>query len=235
MLIYSSRTAKPLSQTLISYELIPVFILTILLASFGCSSNNPTGSGPVGPVAVTVSPASGPPLTSVTLSGVDSSTIDPANMYALVSGAPAPLFVADSGGAVKVTIPAIVDSATQWIDTSISAMSLVILNSQTGDTVAFGENIFTLETLPPSPGAATQMLSDWTTIATSWETIATALSGGPGVEDQIVSSALSGLDSLIFGSDSLSLKSLTTKLGSGNPQDLALLESLLGSSGVVEQ
>lgn len=228
--MFSSSLRKYLPATIAS----ALLTVSLLFSAYGCSGNNGTAPVSGGIIDVTAQPSAGPPLTSIAVTGIDSSNIDLTVMYALVNDALAPLSISDSG-AVKVTIPAIVDSATQWIDTSISAMSLVILNSQTGDTVAFGENIFTLETLPPSPGAATQMLSDWTTIATSWETIATALSGGPGVEDQIVSSALSGLDSLIFGSDSLSLKSLTTKLGSGNPQDLALLESLLGSSGVVEQ
>ncbi len=213
-------------------------LATLLLAtlSFGlsCSGDSPVQSGPVVNVPVTVTPISGPPLTSVRVLGLDSMNVDFSNTFAYFNGVLTPLFISDSGK-VSVTVPAIVDSATMWIDTSITTMSLVIVRSITGDTVALGKDIFTLEALLPAPGSVTQMLTDWTTISTSLQTISQMFGGVPGVQEQISSALLSALDSLVNSSDSLSLKSVTARLTAGNPQELALLDALFGSSGIVEQ
>jgi hypothetical protein len=227
----SSITTNQLSVTRL---LLAASLLATLSFGLSCSGNNPAESGSIGKIPVTVTPISGPPLTSVRVLGLDSMNVDFSDTYAYFNGVLTPLFVSDSGK-VSVTVPAIVDSATMWIDTSITTMSLVIVRSTTGDTAAIGKDVFTLEALLPAPGSVTQMMTDWGTISASWQTISQILDGGPGAREQICSALLSALDSLINGSDSLSLKSLTARVTAGNPQELALLDALFGSSGVAEQ
>ncbi|MBN4057157.1 hypothetical protein JYU19_02500 [bacterium AH-315-J21] len=228
-----SSSNKNITPFKLTVSLLTVLSLTLVL-SLSCSKNNPVDGQTGGPISVTVQPVTGPPLTSVTVVGLDTTNIDLSKNYAYLNGSLAPLFISDSG-LIKVTIPAIIDSVTKWIDTTITSMSLVIVKAETGDTVAIGADIFTLEALLPAPGSVTQMLTDWGTISTSLKTISQALGTGPGAEEQVTSALLSALDSLINGSDTLSLKSLSAQLSAGSPQDLALLDALFGSSGVVEQ
>ncbi len=228
-----SSSKKNITPLRLTVSLLTVLSLTLAL-SLSCSKNNPLDGEVGGIVLVTVAPVSGPPLTSVTVVGLDTTNVDLSKNYAYFNGSLAPLFVSDSG-LIKVTIPAIVDSVTKWIDTTITSMSLVIVNAETGDTIAAGDDIFTLEALLPAPGSVTQMLTDWGTITTSLQTISQMFGGVPGAQEQISSALLSALDSLVNSSDSLSLKSITARLTAGNPQELALLDALFGSSGIVEQ
>ena len=209
--------------------------LIILIPALSCSKKKPVESTPsiTPPVTISVTPLSGPPLTSVSVQGISPSSIDPTDTYALINGAVAPLFV--TGNSLTLTIPVIVDSATLWIDTSITSMSLAIIKGPNADTIAFGANIFTLEALPKAPGSTAQMLNDWQTISTSLQTISQVLGGAPGVEEQIFSSFLIALDSVLNSSNSLSLSSLTARLTSGNPAELELFDAVFGSSGAVEQ
>ncbi len=217
------------------YAIISLALLSLSLLS--CSKNNPTdsgtGSGNNGQT-ITVLPVSGPPLTVVTIEGLNTTGLELGNAIVEVNGSIAPLFVSDTTS-IRLTIPVFIDSATMTIDTLQSELSVAIVDTLSGDTIAFGENIFTVTALSPATGTTSQLVADWQSIATSLQTISAVMPTTPGVEEQMMSSMLIALDSLINSTDSLSLISLTSRLSVDDPQGLELLDALLGSCGVVEQ
>ncbi len=211
-------------------------LVLLSLTLLSCSKNNPTDSDTGGTIGqtITVLPVTGPPLTVVTIEGLNTTGLNLDAAVAVVNGSITPLFSSDTTS-VRVTIPIFIDSVTMTIDTSQSNLSVAIIDTLSGDTIAFGADIFAVTALTPSPGTTTQLVTDWQSIATSLQTISASIPTTPGLEEQMMTSMLSALDSLINGSDSLSLISLTSRLSSDNPQALELLDALMASSGVVEQ
>jgi hypothetical protein len=126
------------------------------------------------------------------------------------------------------------DSASAWTSDSIT-LSLTIVNIFSGDTIALGVDVFSLETLPPAPGTAVQMQSDLQRISTALGMISSTFQGGPGEEEMFDSAAIFALDSLIGASDTLSLAGALAKLYADDPNGLLLLDALLAASGIDEQ
>ncbi len=210
-----------------------IIVVMSIVAVLGCSKKAPTDSEPDGITSLTVTPISGPPLTVVDVVGIDQSKIDLSNAYALFNGMVSGLFVQDNG-IIQITLPVAVDTATMWVDTTNTSWSLAIVEAASGDTIAYGDDVFSMTFLPSSPGSTAQILADWTSISQSLHTISDAVSTGPGVEDMLMSSLLLAFDSLLIGSDSMSLSYALVDMSANNQEAKNLVDALLGSSGVVE-
>ncbi len=211
---------------------ILIFSMLIILT---CSKDDTSPLEPnFNPTTLTVTPSSGAPGTLLNISGY---TVAPADTaLEIYVGGELSVFLQDSSG-IQSMIPLFLDSASHWPAPPTGAVDVEIRKNDV--VVARATAAVTVDSLPHADGATEALNQDFVKLANSLQTIWSVLPTIPGEDSAMAGyrqAVITMLDSVLAGADSsmASVLAGTSSWTNGTVPDMALMDALLASSGVLE-
>lgn len=203
-------------------RLSTLFMLGLAIALAGCGGDaGPTTAEDATETAFRVSPQQATSGTAVRLEGLSRASLGGA--LAFVGTWPAPLLTGSDGTAV-IYVPSFLDPETLWPTAPAEPVEIVVTMEER--VVARSSNRLEVLPLQESAGAATDLLTDYGTIARAMTTLSRSIPVTEGAGEAAIVALGEALDSL-----TLEGEKLLAELAALTPEERKLVDALQAAMG----